>query len=59
MKNKDIQFVEGQIVIANNLIAEVKEVRDQTLILEMSGNRGMLEYAKSKVHLITFGMEFF
>ncbi len=59
MKNSDISFQVGQIVLSKNIIAEVIEVKDETLVLELSGNLGIAEVPKRKVHLITFGMEFF
>jgi hypothetical protein len=59
MKNLDISFQSGQIVLYKNIISEVTEVRSETLLLELSGNRGTLEVPKKKVHLITFGAEIF
>ena len=59
MKNEDIQFQVGQIVISKNIIAEVIEVKEDTVVLELSNHRGITEVPKRKVHLVTFGMEFF
>ena len=59
MKNHDIEFQIGQTVISNNIIVEVIEVKEDTVVLELSGHRGIKEVPKRKVHMITFGMEFF
>jgi len=59
MKNLDIIFLSGQIVLYKNIISEVMEVKEDTLVLELSSNRGSLEVPKKKVHLMTFGIEIF
>ena len=59
MKNGDIVFQPGQIVLYKNIISEVTEVKSDSLLLELSGNRGQMEVLKNKVYLITFGMELF
>lgn len=59
MKNSDISFQEGQIVLVQNNIAEIKEVREKTLILEMAKTKEIAELSKGKVDVVTFGTEFF
>lgn len=59
MKNSDINFQEGQIVMVQNKIAEIKEVRDKTLVLEMARTKELTELSKGKVDVVTFGTEFF
>jgi hypothetical protein len=59
MKNANISFQEGQIVLAHNKIAEIKEVREKTLLLEMAKTKEITELSKGKVDVVTFGTEFF
>jgi hypothetical protein len=59
MKNSDISFQEGQIVFVQNKVAEVKEVREKTLILEIANCTELTELSKGKVDVVTFGTEFF
>jgi len=59
MKNSDISFQEGQIVFVHNKVAEVKEVREKTLILEIANCKELTEMSKGKVDVVTFGTEFF
>ncbi|MFN8209016.1 MAG: hypothetical protein U0T82_16650 [Bacteroidales bacterium] len=59
MKNSDISFQEGQIVFIHNKVAEIKEVREKTLILEIAKCNELTECSKGKVDVVTFGTEFF